>query len=96
MDVEVSIFPRRDLEHAGFAPLTSMYLFDELGRASFDDYRPAVHDSDGLMMLTGAGEWIWRPLANPKTLQVSAFSDLNPKGFGLMQRKRRYGDYPRS
>ena len=70
-----------------------MYLFDELGRASFDDYRPAVHDSDGLMMLTGAGEWIWRPLANPKTLQVSAFSDLNPKGFGLMQRKRRYGDY---
>ncbi|MFO0991046.1 MAG: glucan biosynthesis protein G [Hyphomicrobiales bacterium] len=93
MDVEVSIFPRRDLEHAGFAPLTSMYLFDELGRASFDDYRPAVHDSDGLMMLTGAGEWIWRPLANPKTLQVSAFSDLNPKGFGLMQRKRHYGDF---
>ncbi|MBL8908991.1 MAG: glucan biosynthesis protein G [Rhizobiales bacterium] len=93
MDVEVSIFPRRDLDHAGLAPLTSMYLFDELGRAGFDDYRPAVHDSDGLMMLTGAGEWIWRPLANPGTLQVSAFSDLNPRGFGLMQRKRRYGDF---
>ena len=93
MDVEVSIFPRRDLEHAGFAPLTSMYLFDELERASFDDYRPAVHDSDGLMMLTGAGEWIWRPLANPKTLQVSAFSTSTQRGFGLMQRKRRYGDF---
>jgi glucans biosynthesis protein len=45
------------------------------------------------MMLTGAGEWIWRPLANPKSLQVSAFSDLNPKGFGLIQRKRHYGDF---
>jgi glucans biosynthesis protein len=93
MDVEASIFPRRDLEHAGFAPLTSMYLFDELAHGSFDDYRPAVHDSDGLMMLTGAGEWLWRPLANPKSLQVSAFSDINPKGFGLVQRKRHYGDF---
>ena len=61
---------------------------------TFDDYRPAVHDSDGLMMLTGAGEWICggrSPI--PKTLQVSAFVDNNPGGFGLMQRKRRYGDF---
>ena len=90
MDVEMTIFPRRDLEHVGIAPLTSMYLFDALNSASFDDYRPAVHDTDGLMMVTGAGEWLWRPLANPKTLQVSAFIDNNPGGFGLMQRKRKY------
>lgn len=93
MDVEMTIFPRRDLEHVGIAPLTSMYLFDALNDATFDDYRPAVHDTDGLMMVTGAGEWLWRPLANPKTLQVSAFTDNNPGGFGLMQRKRKFEDY---
>ncbi|MGE0237397.1 MAG: glucan biosynthesis protein [Parvibaculaceae bacterium] len=93
MDVEMTIFPRRDLEHFGIAPLTSMFLYDAMNHAAFDDYRPAVCDSDGLMMLTGAGEYLWRALANPKTLQVSAFVDNSPGGFGLMQRKRRYGDF---
>jgi glucans biosynthesis protein len=93
MDVELELFPRRTIEHPGIAPLTSMYLFDAMNHGGFDDYRPAVHDSDGLMMLTGAGEWLWRPLANHKTLQVSAFQDAAPRGFGLMQRKRRYDDF---
>jgi glucans biosynthesis protein len=93
MDVELELYPRRSIEHAGIAPLTSMYLFDAMHHAGFDDYRPAVHDSDGLMMLTGAGEWLWRPLANHKTLQVSAFQDAGPRGFGLMQRKRRFEDF---
>ena len=92
MDVEMTLFPRRDLDHAGIAPLTSMFLFDAMGR-TVEDYRSAVCDSDGLMMLTGAGEWLWRPLANHKGLQVSAFQDLSPRGFGLMQRKRRYEDF---
>ncbi|MBI2720032.1 MAG: glucan biosynthesis protein G [Rhizobiales bacterium] len=92
MDVEMTLFPRRDLAHAGIAPLTSMYLFDAMGRP-VEDYRNAVHDSDGLMMLTGRGEWLWRPLANHKALQVSAFQDMSPRGFGLMQRKRRYEDF---
>jgi glucans biosynthesis protein len=70
-----------------------MFLYDAMNHASFDDYRPAVCDSDGLMMLTGAGEYLWRALANPKTLQVSAFVDNSPGGFGLMQRKRRYNDF---
>lgn len=93
MDVEVRLFPRRDLDHAGFSPLTSMFLFDATGRSRFDDFRPAVHDSDGLQMLTGKGEWVWRPLANPRTLQVSAFVDQAPQGFGLMQRSRAYEDF---
>ncbi len=93
MDVEVRLFPRTDLGHAGFAPLTSMFLFDATGRGRFDDFRPAVHDSGGLQMLTGKGEWVWRPLANPRTLQVSAFVDQAPQGFGLMQRSRAYGDF---
>jgi glucans biosynthesis protein len=93
IDVEMELFPRVDLEHAGIAPLTSMYLFDALDHAGIDDYRPAVHDSDGLMMLTGAGEPLWRPLSNRSSLQVSAFQDASPRGFGLMQRKRKYEDF---
>jgi glucans biosynthesis protein len=93
MDVEMMLFPRRDIEHAGIAPLTSMYLFGTLNKDGFDDYRLAVHDSDGLFMVNGREEWIWRPLANPRTLQVSAFQDRSPRGFGLMQRKHKYQDY---
>lgn len=93
MDVEHKLFPRRDLEHVGFAPLTSMFLFDDKNRSRFDDFRSAVHDSDGLSMLTGQGEWLWRPLGNPAKLQVSAFVDTSPRGFGLMQRKRQYNQY---
>jgi glucans biosynthesis protein len=92
MDVELVLFPRRDLPHVGIAPMTSMFLLDPLSKP-VDDFRPSVHDSDGLMMHTGAGEWLWRPLANPKTLQVSAFIDQSPRGFGLMQRKRSYRDF---
>lgn len=92
MDTEVTLFPRRDLTHVGIAPLTSMFLFNAIGRP-VEDYRISVHDSDGLMMLTGTGEWLWRPLNNPKKLQVSAFLDKSPRGFGLMQRTRRYEDF---
>ena len=92
MDVEMTLFPRKDLEHVGIAPMTSMFLFDAMSRP-VEDYRLAVHDSDGLMMQTGTGEWLWRPLCNHKTLQVSAFIDMSPRGFGLMQRKRRYEQF---
>ncbi|MEP0962402.1 MAG: glucan biosynthesis protein G [Roseobacter sp.] len=93
MQVEAEIFARQDMYHIGIGPLTSMFLFDETMRNRFSDFRPAVHDSDGLMIQNGAGETIWRPLANPKALQISAFSDNNPKGFGLMQRARAFSDF---
>ncbi|MFC6639031.1 glucan biosynthesis protein [Sulfitobacter sediminilitoris] len=93
MKVAATLFARVDISHVGIAPLTSMFLFDDTMRDRFSDFRPAVHDSDGLLMHNGAGEVIWRPLANPKTLQISAFSDMGPRGFGLCQRKRRFSDF---
>jgi glucans biosynthesis protein len=93
MDVFATIFARTEMPHVGIAPLTSMFLFDETMRQRFSDFRPAVHDSDGLMIHNGSGEVIWRPLANPLSLQISAFADNNPRGFGLMQRPRKFSDY---
>lgn len=93
IDVSATLFPRTDLDHIGLGPLTSMFLFDQTNRNNFDDFRPAVHDSDGLLIQNGAGETLWRALANPKNLQVSSFVDTNPKGFGLMQRPRKFSDF---
>ncbi|MBM1633844.1 glucan biosynthesis protein G [Sulfitobacter mediterraneus] len=93
MQVEAHVFARTDITHLGIAPLTSMFLFDDTMRQRFSDFRPAVHDSDGLLIHNGAGEVIWRPLANPAALQISAFADNNPRGFGLMQRKRKFSDF---
>jgi glucans biosynthesis protein len=93
MDVDMTLFPREDLRVVGIAPLTSMFLFDETNRGRLDDYRPEVHDSDGLQILTKYGEQVWRPLANPAKLQVSAFTTLPPQGFGLMQRSRLQADF---
>ena len=92
-DVELTLFPRREIDKIGFAPFSSMFLFDGMNRNAFDDYRNAVHDSDGLSIHTGSGEWIWRPLNNHRLLQVSGFVDNGPRGFGLIQRKRKYEDY---
>ena len=88
-----ALIPRRDLAEVGIAPLTSMFWFGPGDRGNFDDYRPAVHDSDGLQMLTGSVQQLWRVLANPATLQVAAFADRDPHGFGLMQRGRDFASY---
>lgn len=93
IEVAAQLFPRVDLTAAGLAPGTSMFLFSDINRPRFDDFREAVHDSDGLLMLNGAGETLWRPLTNPRAVEVSAFGDTNPRGFGLMQRARQPGDY---
>lgn len=88
MEVEASLFPRKKIGKMGVAPLTSMFLFGENTKNRFDDYRPEVHDSDGLLVWNGKDEWLWRPLDNSKYLRISSFVDENPKGFGLMQRDR--------
>jgi glucans biosynthesis protein len=93
MDVEATIFARSDVGHIGLAPLTSMFLFDAKDRAAYDDFRPSVHDSDGLAMWNGSDERLWRPLQSPRLLQISAFSDSGPRGFGLIQRERRFTEY---
>lgn len=93
VEVEATLWPRVDLDRAGLAPLTSMFLFDARNRHAFDDFRSAVCDANGLQMVSGAGRRIWRPLANPRSLQVSAFVDDDPKGFGLVQRRRDFASY---
>lgn len=93
VDVDGTLYPRVDLLHVGIGTLTSMFFFDETNRTRFDDFRPAVHDSEGLMVWNGNGEKLWRPLANPTSVQISSFVDENPRGFGLMQRNRTADDY---
>lgn len=93
MDVECNLFLRTSVERLGMAPLTSMYWYGEFDKPGQIDWRPEVHDSDGLSMWTGAGERIWRPLVNPPRVQVNAFADDNPRGFGLMQRDRAPQNY---
>src|ERR1700733_1877356 len=92
-DVELTLFPRTEMHVVGIAPLTSMFLFDETNRGRLDDYRPEVHDSDGLQIAAASGEQIFRPLANPTKLQVSTFATQQPKGFGLVQRSRQQSDF---
>lgn len=93
MDVEAVIFPRVTLDAPGLAPGTSMFLFNDLNRLAFDDFREGVHDSDGLLVASGQGDLLWRPLMNPKSVETSWFGDENPRGFGLMQRARDPGSY---
>lgn len=93
MQVKVALYFRAHPAVVGLAPLTSMFLHGENTGWSKNDFRPEVHDSDGLLMNTGAGEWIWRPLANPVAVRVSAFADTAPRGFGLLQRDRDFAHY---
>jgi periplasmic glucans biosynthesis protein len=93
IDVDAKLYPRRTLTHVGLGPLTSMYLTGPGHHRVDNDFRPAIHDSDGLAIFNGNGECIWRPLTNPRTLQTSAFMDRSPKGFGLCQRARAFRDY---
>jgi len=75
------------------APVTSMFFFGANQRAAGEDYRPEVHDSDGLLVRSATDEWIWRPLVNPKRLLVTSFALTSPRGFGLAQRERRFARY---
>jgi glucans biosynthesis protein len=93
MDVDAQIFPRRDLPKVGFAPLTSMFWKDTHDGDGRPDFRPAIHDSGGLAAWNGHDEHLWRPLLSPPELQISSFRDSNPKGFGLIQRERRFDAY---
>ncbi|QEM82453.1 glucan biosynthesis protein [Halomonas binhaiensis] len=90
---EARLFARKDVQKLGIAPLTSMFLHGEMGRHQQDDYRPRVHDSSGLLMATSTGEWTWRVLDNPETLQITSLQDTSPKGFGLVQRPRAFDAY---
>jgi glucans biosynthesis protein len=91
--VEAVLFPRLAVAKPGIAPLTSMFLFGENSRLRFDDFRPEVHDSDGLLVHFDGGEWLWRPIDNPTRIDTSGFRAVNPRGFGLIQRDRDFASY---
>lgn len=93
MDVKVALYQRKEVQVFGMAPLSSMFWYGENDTDHHGDLRPEVHDSDGLQIERGDGEWLWRPLQNFGRLQVTTFSDVNPRGFGLMQRDRDFASY---
>src|ERR1700761_1884 len=93
MEVEAPGFPPRGGAQPGMAPMSSMFWFSETSKPTAIDWRPEVHDSDGLALWTGAGEYIWRPLNNPDAPRASTFDDKTPRGFGLLQRDRIFDHY---
>jgi glucans biosynthesis protein len=93
MNVHCDLYCRADVSRLGVAPLTSMYWYGENERRKAADWRPEIHDNDGLALWTGKGERIWRPLINPPQVMTNSFADENPKGFGLVQRDRDFANY---
>ena len=93
MEIDAALYPRKEIERLGIAPCTSMFQTGENDRRKGNDWRPEIHDSDGLAMYTGSGEWIWRPLRNPRSLSYNVFADRNPRGFGLLQRDHDFANY---
>lgn len=93
IDVSSHLYFRQGVERLGIAPLTSMFFHGENTDRLIDDFRPEVHDSDGLLVARNSGEWTWRPLNNPRQLRISVFKDTNPRGFGLIQRDRAFDHY---
>ncbi len=91
--MRVRLFFRRTPRVVGIAPLTSMFFYGLGTPRPLGEWRPAVHDSDGLELANGDGEWIWRPLINPLEFQVTSFQLDNPHGFGLVQRNQRFSGY---
>ena len=93
MEVEARLFFRRTPRMIGLAPMSSMFWFGENTSNTFGDFRPEVHDSDGMLYQKENGEWVWRPLTWSRQIQVNLFADPNPKGFGLLQRDREFSHY---
>jgi len=92
-DVKAVLPERKRLKTIGLAPLTSMFWFGKASERRFDDYRPEVHDSDGLLMHMENGEMLWRPLVNPAQMSHQVFNAKNVRGFGLFQRDRSFSAY---
>ncbi|MES1924254.1 glucan biosynthesis protein D [Salinisphaera sp. T31B1] len=93
MDVTMDLYTRTGIERLGIAPMTSMFLKGTSQPQAVDTIHPQVHDSDRLEMWRGNGEWVCRPLFNPRSLQYNAFTDTNPRGFGLVQHDHEFDNY---
>ena len=94
VDVKAVLFARSAVQRLGIAPMSSMFWFGENSRRRFDDFRPEVHDSDGLSIRTGSGERLWKPISNDSGKLDFTFFDMDKcDGFGLLQRDRRFSAY---
>jgi glucans biosynthesis protein len=90
IDTELTLIARTAVDKLGYGAMAAAFLFSPLDHRRPDDVRAAAYESTGLQILSGSGEWLWRPVSNRDTLQISAFSDVNPRGFGLLQRTRSF------
>jgi periplasmic glucans biosynthesis protein len=94
VDVHASLYFRKDVTQIGFAPFSSMYLFGENAKDHHGDtFHPEIHDSDGLLIDNGHGEWSWQPLQQQRMQQFYPIDEDNPAGFGLLQRDRQFDHY---
>ena len=93
VDIHATLFFRKAVDWIGIAPFSSMYLYGENAANHFGNFHPEIHDSDGVLIHTGSGDWMWRPLGQAPLFQIYKFSDENPKGFGLLQRDRDFQHY---
>lgn len=93
IEVRAVLFLRKPVKLLGFAPLTSMFFYGSNTPRPAGQWRPAVHDSQGLLIHSGTGEWLWRPLINPLSLQMDYFEANSPQGFGLLQRTVNFRAY---
>ena len=94
IDVSSTLFKRKEVGKLGIAPLTSMFFYGENTNVRpADDFRPEVHDSDGIQLALKSGELLWRPLVNPKALWINSFQADNIVGFGLVQRDINFDHY---
>lgn len=92
-DVSMVLHLRRDVARLGIAPATSMFWYDDRGQRGAADWRPEIHDSDGLAVLSAQGERWWRPLRNPAAPVTDSFAATDVRGFGLIQRDRVFDHY---
>lgn len=93
VDVRAVLFPRNNIKMLGVAPLTSMFYYGENTSRPRGEWRGEVHDSDGLLIQNGGGEWLWRPILNPSTLTMDYFSTVDVRGFGILQRDNHFASF---
>ena len=93
IDIECTLIARTVVDHFGLGAMGAIAYSGALDRRRIDDIRPAVREIGGVQMLNGKNEWLWRPVSNRETLQISAFVDENPRGFGFLQRDRDFAAY---
>jgi periplasmic glucans biosynthesis protein len=93
IDVKATLFERKRVAELGIAPLTSMFFYGKDRGRPPGHWRPEVHDSDGLLIHSANGEWLWRPLVNPDRLLINSFQVDGLRGFGLLQRDRSFNAY---